>query len=61
MSERSVSLDQISRVNALLAAKQGGQACRDGQSLADCPYGSATQTERFLALYWRDGFAAAKR
>ncbi len=59
MSNGSERLDKISRVNALLAAQQGGVAFREGQGLGDCPYGQDSQTERFLAYYWSEGFTAA--
>lgn len=53
---------KISRVAALHAVRDGGQACRDGKSVTDCPYSTAgALAERFLGHFWRKGYAAQLR
>lgn len=52
---------KISRKGALEAARDGGQAFRDGKKINDCPFPSAGDVgDEFMAHQWRKGFLIAQ-
>jgi hypothetical protein len=59
MADTTAPERKISRVSALRASRDGGQARRDGEHVTDCPYSTEGDlTERFLARHWLRGYAA---
>lgn len=50
----------IKRTDALLAARAGGEAFRDGKTIADCPHQGTDVPTDYLAFHWRRGFRAAE-
>jgi len=52
----------ITRVQALDAARAGGDAARAGKAVTDCPHKvDGNPADRFLASHWVSGFNAADR
>lgn len=50
---------EISRVQALYAARDGGAACREGSPLTSCPWDGVSVESRFLRAFWLKGWRAA--
>lgn len=54
-------LYRVSRVNALLASREGEEAFRQGLRPSDCPYVPRDATQDWLGVMWRAGWWVAAR